>query len=138
MENQRLSDNLADPGSKTTLQADTRITGTVSGPGDLFLAGKVDGDVTVDGLLFIGENGSVQGKATARNMILAGHVQGQVIVKETIEVRESGHIQGNIVCMKIAIAEGAYMDGEVHTHKGKPVAPTLFTEKRVDLKPPEK
>jgi len=138
MENQRLSDSLIDPESRTTLHASARITGTVSGPGDLLLEGKVDGEIKVDGLLSVGESGFVQGKIAAGNMILAGHVQGQIIVKDKIEIRESGHIQGNIVCMKIAIAEGAYMDGEVHTHKGKPLAPTFFTEKRADLKTPDK
>jgi cytoskeletal protein CcmA (bactofilin family) len=134
MENQRLSDSFVDPGNKTALHATARITGTVSGAGDLFLEGEVNGDITVDGLLFIGENGSVQGKIAAGNMVLAGHVQGQITVKEKIEIRESGHIQGNIVCMKIAIAEGAYLDGEVHTQKGKPITLTYFTEKRADVK----
>jgi len=136
MENQRLSDSLIDPVSKTTLRASIRITGTLSGPGDLFLDGKVNGDVTVDGLLFMGESASVQGKITAGNMVLAGQVQGQITVREKIEIRESGHIRGNIICMKIAIAEGAYMDGEVHTHKGKSLAPTYFNEKRAALKTP--
>jgi cytoskeletal protein CcmA (bactofilin family) len=138
MENQRLSDSLADPGSKTTLQAETRITGTVSGPGDLFLEGRVDGDITLDGLLFVGEKAAVQGKIAVGNMVLAGQVQGQVVVREKIEIRESARLKGNVVCMKIAIAEGAFMDGEVHTHKGKPLAPTYFTEKREDLKGPAK
>jgi|GEM_PF-4038529 len=52
------------------------------------------------------------------------------MVRERIEVRSSGRMEGNIVCQKIAIAEGAFMDGEVHTHKGKPLSPEYFTEKR--------
>jgi cytoskeletal protein CcmA (bactofilin family) len=133
MENQRIVDSCVDPENKTTINSATRITGMVSGPGDFNLDGKVKGDVAITGLLFVGENGVVQGKVTAGNMILAGHVDGQITVTGKIEIRSSGRIQGEITCQKIAIAEGAHLDGEVHTHKGKPLAPSYFTEKRKDL-----
>ena len=42
-------------------------------------------------------------------------------------------MEGNIACQKIAIAEGAFMDGEVHTHNGQALAPDYFAEKRKDL-----
>jgi cytoskeletal protein CcmA (bactofilin family) len=138
MENQRLESCFSDPDHKTELQATTCITGNVSGPGDMILDGTVNGDIMLGGLLFIRENGSVQGKIQAGNMILAGHVQGRIAVTGMVEIRSSGHVLGNIVCQKITIAEGAYLDGEVHTHKGKPLAPRYFTEKRKELQAPEK
>lgn len=138
MENQRTIDCLADPGSKTTIKPSTRITGSVSGPGDLFLDGQLEGDLTISGLLCIGESGSVRGEVTAGNMILAGQVQGKITVAGKIEVRSTGRIQGDLVCQQIAIAEDAHLDGEVHTHKGKPLAPDVFTEKRKDLLSPGK
>lgn len=133
MENLRLESNYSDPENKTALRAGTRITGTVTGPGDLVLDGALDGDIAIGGLLFIGEKGSVKGKISAGNMILAGNVEGRISVAGMVEIRASGHILGNIACQKIVIAEGAYLDGEVHTHKGKPLAPSYFTEKRKDL-----
>ena len=138
MENQRLESCYIDPEHKTELQATTRITGNVSGPGDLVIDGTVHGDIAIGGLLFIRENGAVQGKIQAGNMILAGHVQGRIAVTGMIEIRASGHVLGNIVCQKITIAEGAELDGEVHTHKGKPLAPRFFTEKRKELQAAEK
>lgn len=134
MENTRVSESFADPGNKSAIRGTARITGNVSGPGDLELDGELVGDIAVDGLLVIGEKGSVQGRATAGNMVLAGRVQGKIMVRERIEVRSSGRMKGNIICQKIAIAEGAAIDGEVHTHKGKPLSPEYFTEKRRDLR----
>lgn len=138
MDNQRIGDSLVDPETKTTFTPTVSITGNISGPGDLFLDGKVIGDIAIDGLLFIGESGVVQGKVAAGNMILAGQVQGRITLTGKIEIRSSANVQGNIVCQKIAIAEGANLDGEVHTRKGKPLAPDYFTEKRKDLQPPAK
>lgn len=133
MENTRISESFSDPDGKSSVRGATRITGTISGPGDLELDGELIGDVSVSGLLVVGEKGSVQGKVTAGNMVLAGCVRGRVTARERVEVRASARMEGNIVCQKIAIAEGAYLDGEVHTHKGKPLAPDYFSEKRRDL-----
>lgn len=133
MENQRLESSYVDGENKTALQPTMRINGNVSGPGDLVLNGTLDGDIAIGGLLFLGEGGSIQGKISAGNMILAGRAQGRITVTGMVEIRASGHVVGNIVCQKIVIAEGAYLDGEVHTHKGKPLAPRYFTEKRKDL-----
>jgi cytoskeletal protein CcmA (bactofilin family) len=66
-------------------------------------------------------------------MVLAGRVQGKIMVQERIEIRSSGRMEGNIICQKISIAEGAFLNGEVHTHKGRPLTPDYFTEKRKDL-----
>lgn len=134
MENTRISESFTDPGNKSTLRGTTRITGNISGPGDLELDGELVGDIAIGGLLVIAEKGSVQGKASAGNMVLAGRVQGKIMVRDRIEVRSSGRMEGNIICQKIAIAEGAFLDGEVHTHKGKPLSPEYFTEKRKDLR----
>jgi cytoskeletal protein CcmA (bactofilin family) len=71
-------------------------------------------------------------------MILAGRVEGRITVAGKIEIRSTAHVQGDLVCQCIAIAENAQLDGEVHTHKGKPLAPDYFTEKRKDLLQPGK
>ncbi len=133
MENKRICDSLVDAATQSTILGTTRIHGNVNGSGDLVLEGELHGDITIDGLLFIGDTGSVRGKVTAGNMILAGLVLGRIAVKERVEVRSSGRMKGNIVCAKIAIAEGAFLDGEVHTHNGKALNPDYFTEKRKDL-----
>jgi cytoskeletal protein CcmA (bactofilin family) len=136
MDNTRICDSFVDPGNKSTLMGATRITGSVSGPGDLLLEGELHGDVAIAGLLVIGEGGAVEGKVSAGNVVLAGRVKGRLTAQERVEIRASGRLEGNVICQKIAIAEGASLDGEVHTHKGKAVDPDYFTEKRKDLKGP--
>ena len=133
MESKRICDGFADPLTRSIIRDSTRITGNMSGPDDLALDGELQGDITISGLLVIGEKGSVQGKVSAGNMILAGRVRGSVRVEVGIEIRASGRMKGNIACAKIAIAEGAFLEGEVHTHEGRTLAPDYFTEKRKDL-----
>lgn len=133
MEIKRIADSFLDPENKSLILASARITGAISGTGDLVLEGELQGDVSVSGLLVVGEKGTVHGKVNAANLIVAGVVRGRIAVQERIEIRSSASIEGNIACSKIAIAEGASLDGEVHTHKGKPLSPDYFTEKRREL-----
>ena len=130
MENTRVSESFTDPDGKSVLLGRTRVTGSLSGPGDVRLAGELEGDIAVSGLLFIEETGTVRGQVAAGNLVLSGRIQGRVKVVGRVEVRASGRLEGDIVCQKIAIAEGAFMDGEVHTHKGQALTPDVFTEKR--------
>ncbi|MDD8013214.1 MAG: polymer-forming cytoskeletal protein [Acidobacteriota bacterium] len=133
MESKRICDGFADPMTRSIIRDSTRVTGNISGPGDLALDGELQGDISISGLLVIGEKGSVQGKVTAGNMILAGRVLGSVRVEVGIEIRSSGRMKGDVVCAKIAIAEGAFLEGGIYTHEGKTLAPDYFTEKRKDL-----
>jgi len=133
MENTRVSESFAEPDGKSVLLGRTRVVGNISGPGDVLLDGEIEGDVAVAGLLFIGESGSVRGQISAGNLVLAGEIRGRVKAAGRVEVRCSGRLVGDIVCQKIAIAEGAFLDGKVHTHKGQPLAPEVFTEKRQEL-----
>jgi cytoskeletal protein CcmA (bactofilin family) len=133
MQNQRITDSVAEPGLKTVITPGTVISGEIRGQGDLLLEGQLTGNIDIDGLLFIGKKGSFKGEAQIANMIIEGRVEGQIRATDKIEIRSSGHILGNIVCQKIAIAEGAFFDGKIKTSKGKTLAPEYFVEKRKDL-----
>lgn len=133
MQNQRVTDSAAEPGLKSVITPDTAISGEIRGQGDLLLEGQLTGNIDIDGLLFIGKKGNFKGEAQVANMVIEGRVEGQIRANAKIEIRSSGTVLGNIVCQKIAIAEGAFFDGKIKTNKGKPLAPEYFVEKRKDL-----
>lgn len=133
MQNQRIVDNTAATEQKSSITRATSITGEISGQGDLRLEGRIDGDIKLKGLLFIGRECRFQGQAEAENIIIEGRVEGRIQALDKIEIRAGGHVLGKIVCQQIAIAEGAFLDGAVQSQKGKLVAPTYFNEKRKEL-----
>jgi cytoskeletal protein CcmA (bactofilin family) len=133
MENQRIGDSGADPRLKTIITGGTIITGEITGEGDLHIAGRFNGKINLVGLLSIEKSGSFEGQAECEHFIIEGQVQGQIKSPGKIEIRSSGQVRGKILCSKIAIAEGAFLDGEVKTLKGKPLTPTYFVEKRKNL-----
>jgi cytoskeletal protein CcmA (bactofilin family) len=133
MQNQRIADTIADDRQRSSVSKTTTITGEISGQGDLRLDGRFDGDLKLQGILFIGAECSFQGKAEAENIIIEGRVEGRIKALDKIEIRAGGQVRGKIVCQQIAIAEGAFLDGNVESGKGKLVAPTYFSEKRKEL-----
>ncbi len=133
MQNQRIADNAADAEQKSSVTMGTSITGAINGHGDLRLEGRIDGDIKLKGLLFIGGECRFQGQAEAENIIIEGQVEGRIKALDKIEIRAGGRVRGKIVCQQIAIAEGAFLDGDVKSMKGKSLAPTYFNEKRKEL-----
>ncbi|MBN2398794.1 MAG: polymer-forming cytoskeletal protein [Candidatus Aminicenantes bacterium] len=133
MQNQRISDIMAESELKNILSASTVITGEIKGQGDLSLDGQLTGNIDINGLLFVGKKGNFNGEAAAENMVIEGRVEGQIKANIKIEIRSSGHVLGNVICQQIVIAEGAFLDGKVKTKKGKPLNPEYFVEKRKEL-----
>ena len=138
MQNQRIADTIADAGQRSSISKTTAITGEISGQGDLRLEGRFEGDLKLQGVLFIGAECSFRGKAEAENIIIEGRMDGRIKALDKIEIRAGGQVRGKIVCQQIAIAEGAFLDGDVESGKGKLVAPTYFSEKRKELQTAEK
>jgi len=133
MQNQRIVDNAVASEQKSSITKTTSITGEISGKGDLRLDNQMSGVITLKGLLFIGKDCFFLGRAEADHIIVEGRVEGRIKAMDKIEIRAGGHVQGKIVCQQIAIAEGAFLDGEVKSKKGNPIAPAYFIEKRKDL-----
>ena len=133
MQNQRIADQVPEPGLKSIITPATMITGEIRGQGDLNLDGQLTGNIEIKGLLFVGKTGNFNGEASAENMIIEGRIEGQIKANAKIEIRSSGYIQGTIFCHQIVIAEGAFLDGKIKTRKGKTLIPEYFVEKRKDL-----
>ncbi len=133
MQNQRITDTIAESELKNVLTASTVISGEIKGQGDLSVDGQLTGNIDIKGLLFIGRKGNFNGEATAENIIIEGRIEGQIKANVKIEIRSSGHILGNIICQQIVIAEGAFLDGKIKTKKGKSLNPEYFVEKRKEL-----
>jgi cytoskeletal protein CcmA (bactofilin family) len=130
MQYKRISDEDMTEEKRTLIGAATRLTGQIDGENDVYLDGEFEGNFNLDSLLFIGKSGKFKGKVEARDIIVEGKLDGEIVARGKIELRQNGFIKGNVICQNIAIAEGAYFEGEVKLKSGKNVTPVYFTEKR--------
>ena len=125
----RLADRASGPA--TLVAEGCTIEGTFSGANDLLISGTVIGDSRLDGVVTIARPGVWRGALTARDVIISGSVEGDIVAHGHIEISANARISGTVTGARIAVAEGAVIDGEMRITGGDDARST-FAEKRTD------
>jgi len=87
--------------------------GNLRGSGGVRIEGAFEGDITLRGLVVVGETGRVTCENLhANNVIVAGTVNGGVTA-EKLDIRSTGRIWGDVVVVALATEEGAFLRGQV-------------------------
>lgn len=87
--------------------------GDISGSGGLRIEGAFEGNITLHGMLVIGESGRVTCEHLRANVVIvAGAVQGN-ITAEKVEIRNTGRVWGDVITSAFATQEGAFLRGQI-------------------------
>jgi len=87
---------------EAVIASDTKARGTIQGRNSVRVAGSFEGEISIDGVVWIEKQGEVQGTVRARDMIIEGQMKGDIDSSERIEVRASGRVTGKLRCNKLA------------------------------------
>jgi cytoskeletal protein CcmA (bactofilin family) len=97
------------------------IKGDLSGSGNVYLDGELEGSVELlDGSLTVGSAGCVRANLQARSIVVQGRVDGNLYGFERAELKKSATLVGDIYTPRIAIEDGACLEGNVRVHKDIP------------------
>ena len=97
------------------------IKGDVSGGGDVYLDGEVEGSVELpDASLTVGSGGRIRANLQARSIVVQGRVDGNLCGIERVELKKSAVLVGNIFTPRITIEDGALLVGSLRIGKGVP------------------
>ena len=105
------------------------LDGTLSGRKNAGIAGYLKGEIDIKGLVWVLPGGRIQGKVNAGGVIIEGEIKGEIRASDKIEVRSSGRLTGDVSSSRIAIAEGAFFEGQVK-RRTEHDRPLRFVEKR--------
>jgi cytoskeletal protein CcmA (bactofilin family) len=87
--------------------------GSLRGMGGIRIEGVFEGDISLRGLVVIGETGRITCETVkARMVIVAGTVRGN-IVAEKLEIRSTGRVWGDVTVVAFSTEEGAFLRGQV-------------------------
>ena len=118
--------------SKNHLSADVIIKGSVQFQNDLYIDGKVEGEITSPGALIIGENSEVRGEIKTKSVSVHGKVHGNITVDERCELKGRAQLIGDLKAARLVIEEGATFVGksEVSPKGGVPTSKSAPAEPR--------
>ena len=91
----------------------TRITGGIEIDGVLRIAGRVDGNIRADGQVLVAPGGVVEGDIMTRRAIVGGEMRGRILADELVVLRSGCTVQGDVVAPRIAVEEGATLNGNL-------------------------
>lgn len=117
----------------TVIGPGTRIRGSLTGEDPVDLAGTLEGPFSVTGFCWVREGARIVGDVTATSVVVEGEVSGKTLVADKVEIGAAARVRANIRARVVAVAEGAFFEGEVHMEgRADPAIPMAFKEKRKD------
>jgi cytoskeletal protein CcmA (bactofilin family) len=112
------------------LTSGSTITGDIETAGPLLVNGTITGDGRVDGELVIAPGAIWLGDVQARNAVVGGAITGNLRIADKLEIGAKASIRGNVTAKRLAIAQGAIVEGEIRVTGNEPIV--RFEERRAD------
>jgi cytoskeletal protein CcmA (bactofilin family) len=104
---------------RSSLGADTSVSGRLSFTAPTRLDGRLRGEVHATDLLVIGETGIVDGTVRGSNVVVLGSIDGEVFATERLEIGASGRLKGSVETRELVVQEGGKLDGNCRVAPAK-------------------
>ena len=101
----------AEASASAFLGKGSRVTGKLVFEGTVRLEGQVEGEITAQDTLVIGETAVIKARVTGTSVIVHGTVMGDVTARKRLEIQAPGKVYGNISVPSLVIHEGVVFEG---------------------------
>ena len=109
----------------TFISAGATLDGPFTAKESTRLDGIINGNVTINGSLIVGQEGKITGTVTATNLFLAGEIQGKVSCPQgKVEISDTGRLVGDLAAKTLVIDENAIFQGQCQMTAEKTSAET--------------
>ncbi|HSP43118.1 MAG TPA: polymer-forming cytoskeletal protein [Luteolibacter sp.] len=98
--------------TRNVLSSDVEIKGSVKFTNDLVVDGKIEGEITSDGNLTVGENARIKAEIKTATVIVYGKVHGNLTATDRGELKASAEVVGDIKAKTLSIEAGAIFVGK--------------------------
>ena len=86
------------------------LEGNFKAPAFVRIDGHINGDVTIDEGLILGEKGIIKGNVVTKEMLIYGAVTGNIIT-HSLEIKPTGKITGDIKTQTLQVETGGFYNG---------------------------
>ena len=116
----------------TVISKGVKIEGKLSCSGNIRLDGEVQGDISSEGVVIIGENGKVNGQINADSITIGGRVAGTVRAKDKVVLEAKANLKGDIITKIMMVEAGAVFNGNTKMGDSGNVGAQIETPKPED------
>ncbi len=85
--------------------------GTITYNGTVRIDGTLEGEISTDGILLVGEEAVITAKVTAGTIVCKGKITGEIHAREKMKLRAPAVISGGVVSPMLSIEEGVLFNG---------------------------
>jgi cytoskeletal protein CcmA (bactofilin family) len=108
--------------SATVIGHGTLIRGNLTTTDPVEIRGTLEGDCQTSASCFVREGARVLGNIDAAALLVAGEVDAGVLRADKVEIRASARVAATIRARVVAIADGAFFQGEVEILGASPAS----------------
>jgi len=98
---------------ESLIASDLTIEGKIEGNGNVRIAGRLEGDINIQGDLTVNEQAQLNGTLRARQVTLAGKLEGNIESAEKVELLETAVLIGDLKTGTLTIAAGSRVRGTI-------------------------
>ncbi len=98
----------------TIVGTGTTINGNINSEGDLRVDGKVLGDVSGSGKVFVGAEGEIVGNLSCQNADILGRINGSLKIADLLQLKGKAWVEGDIFAEKLQMEPTCNFNGQCH------------------------
>jgi cytoskeletal protein CcmA (bactofilin family) len=93
------------------LDKGSRISGKLLFEGPVRIDGQVDGEISANDTVTVGESAVVTAQIKAGAVVIAGKVSGDILAAKRVEIRTTARVFGNLTTPVLVVHDGALFEG---------------------------
>jgi cytoskeletal protein CcmA (bactofilin family) len=97
--------------SRAYLDRGAKISGKLFFEGPVRIDGQVDGEISANDEVTIGEGAIVTAQIKAVSVVVSGKISGDITANKRVEIRPTARVFGNLTTPLLAVHEGALFEG---------------------------
>jgi cytoskeletal protein CcmA (bactofilin family) len=117
-------------GFASVVGPEVTVEGKVHGAGGLELQGRLEGELSMEGLVWIRPRGALEGNLDVSSVVVEGEVRGDIHCSGKVDLREGCRVTGDITAGTVAAAEGSFFEGRIAMPDAPQPEVVTYTEKR--------
>ena len=97
--------------ARAYLDKGSKISGKLFFEGPVRIDGQVDGEISANDSVTIGEGAIVTAQLKAASVVIAGKISGDILASKRIEIRPTAKVFGNLTTPVLVVHDGALFEG---------------------------